>query len=148
MIPRLIRMCRTQWHCPFYLFKLEIPFLSKVGQKNENFQFKLNLSIRQSRIWRIQWWCSLFLLLTWNFAFLRNLFQKIKIVWRSWKFRVENNSNMQNSMVIFIFYFLDWKYPSWVNLFHKFKIVSLSWNILPRLFWICKIRWWCSLFLY
>ena len=28
----------------------------------------------------------------------------------------------------------------------KIKIVSLSWNLVPRLIWICRIKWWCSLF--
>ena len=132
----------------FFTLNWKYPFWVNLVQKNWIANFSWNLIPRLIWISSIQYWCSLFLFLVACILFLRNLFQKIKIVWRSWKFRVENNSNMQNSMVIFIFYFLDWKYPSWVNLFHKFKIVSLSWNILPRLFWICKIRWWCSLFLH
>ena len=30
----------------------------------------------------------------------------------------------------------------------KFKIVSLSWNLSPRLIQVCRIQWWCSLFLF
>ena len=29
----------------------------------------------------------------------------------------------------------------------KVKIVSLSWNLIPRPIRICRIQWWCSLFL-
>ena len=29
----------------------------------------------------------------------------------------------------------------------KIKIVSLSWNLVPRPIRICRIQWWCSLFL-
>ena len=44
--------------------------------------------------------------------------------------------------------FFDWKYLFRVNLVQKFKIISLSWNFLPRLIQICRIPWWCSLFLF
>ena len=36
----------------------------------------------------------------------------------------------------------------WVNLVQKLKILSLSLNLVFRLIWICKIPWWCSLFLF
>ena len=36
----------------------------------------------------------------------------------------------------------------WVNVVQKLKIISLSWNFLPRLIQICRIPWWCSLFLF
>ena len=55
---------------------------------------------------------------------------------------------MQNSMVVFTFSVLDWKYPFWANLVQKIKIVSLSWNLRIRLIGICRIQWWCSLFLF
>ena len=55
---------------------------------------------------------------------------------------------MLNSMVIFNFFFLDWIYSCWINFAKKFKIVSLSWNLIPRLFWIFKSWWWCSLVLF
>ena len=28
----------------------------------------------------------------------------------------------------------------------KPKLSVLSWNLVPRLIWICRIQWWCSLF--
>ena len=42
----------------------------------------------------------------------------------------------------------NWKYRFWVNLVQQLKIISLSWNFVPRLMQICRIRWWCSLFLF
>ena len=42
----------------------------------------------------------------------------------------------------------DWKYSFWVNLVQKLKIVSLSWNLLLKLIRICRITWWCLLFLF
>ena len=42
----------------------------------------------------------------------------------------------------------DMKYPFWANFVPKFKIVCLKWNLVPRLIRICRIHWWCSLFLF
>ena len=42
----------------------------------------------------------------------------------------------------------NWKYLFWVNLVQKLEIISLSWNFVPRLIQICRIPWWCSLFLF
>ena len=44
------------------------------------------------------------------------------------------------------FFVSDRKYPFWENLVQNIKIVILSWNLIPRLIWICRIQWWCSLF--
>ena len=41
------------------------------------------------------------------------------------KFDTQANSNMQNSMVMFIFFVFDLKYRFWENLVQKIKIVSL-----------------------
>ena len=40
-----------------------------------------------------------------------------------------------------------WKYFFSVNLVQKHKIIILSWNFITRLIQICRIPWWCSLFL-
>ena len=61
------------------------------------------------------------------------------------KFGTGTNSNMENSMVMFIFSLFDWKYP-WANLLQKVKIISWSWNLVPRIIRICWIQWCCSLF--
>ena len=55
---------------------------------------------------------------------------------------------MQNSMVVFTFSVLDQKNPFRANLVQKIKIVSLSWNLVQNLIRICRIQWWCSLFLF
>ena len=38
--------------------------------------------------------------------------------------------------------------PLWANLVQKIKDVSLSWNLVPTVIRICRIQWWCSLFLF
>ena len=55
---------------------------------------------------------------------------------------------MQKSMVVFTFSVLDWENFFWANLVQKIKIFSLSWTLVPRLIWICRIQWCCSLFLF
>ena len=42
----------------------------------------------------------------------------------------------------------NWKNPFWVNLVQKLKIISLSWNFVPKLIQVCRILWWCLLFLF
>ena len=57
---------------------------------------------------------------------------------------------MPNPMVLFIFslYLFFQKYLSWINLVQNIKIVSLSLNLVSKLMRICRIQWWCSLFLF
>ena len=55
------------------------------------------------------------------------------------KFGTYTNSNMQNSMVMFIFFVFDWKYPFWANLVQKVKIISLSWNLVPTVIQLCRV---------
>ena len=74
---------------------------------------------------------------------------------------------MQNSMVMFAFFVFGQKYGVWDNLFQKstfsvfdrkypfsanliqkVKTISWSWNLVPRLIQLCRIQWWCSLFLF
>ena len=56
--------------------------------------------------------------------------------------------NVQNNEIFEIFKML--KNNSWIklNLVQKLKINSLRWNFVPRLIQICRIPWWCSLFLF
>ena len=49
------------------------------------------------------------------------------------------NSNMENSMVMFIFFAFHWNYPFCANLFQIIKIARLRWNLVPRLIRICRI---------
>ena len=48
-------------------------------------------------------------------------------------------------MVILMFFFFRLEI-FFVKLVQMFKIVSLTWNLIPRLFEICEIWWWCSFF--
>ena len=86
---------------------------------------------------RIQWSCLLFLFLNGNTLYQYKL-----------KFGTYTNLNMHNSMVMFNFSVFDWKYPFWTNLVQKVKIISWSWNLVPRLIRICRIQWWCWIFLF
>ena len=63
------------------------------------------------------------------------------------KFRSQPNLNMQNSMMMLIFSPLHQKYRFQPNLVQKIKIVILSWNLVLKLIWVCRIRWWCTFFL-
>ena len=62
------------------------------------------------------------------------------------KFGTYTNSNMQNSMVMFIFFVFDWKYPFWANLIKKIKIISWSLNLVARLIRVCWIQWFVHFF--
>ena len=42
----------------------------------------------------------------------------------------------------------DWEYIFCVNLVQKPKLISLSWKFVPRQIQICRIPWWCSIFLF
>ena len=100
-----------------------------------------------TRICRIQWCCSLFSFST-----------GITLFWEIWcknqnyqfklKFGTSTNSNMQNSMVMFTFSVFDRAYAFSANLVQKFKIVISRWNSRLKLIQICRIQWWCSLFLF
>ena len=127
----------------------KIPFL---GKKNKQiYQFKLkfdtwtNLNMKN---WIVM---LFFFCLGHKYPFLENFFPKNQLL--KLKFKTYTNLNMENWMVIFfvcLFLFflfvLDWKQLFWVNLVPKFKSVSWSWNLVPYLYWICKIWWWCSFF--
>ena len=72
-IQKLIRICRIQWWCPFFLFQnrntlFGLPFLGKFGLKNQNGQLELKIGTK-------------------------------------------TNTNMKNSVVMFIFSAFDRKYP-------------------------------------
>ena len=106
-----------------------------------------NLVPRLIRICRIQWCYSLFCFWV-EIPFLGKFGPKNQNCHFKLKFGTYTNSNMQNSMVMFILSVFDWKYPFWANLVQKVKIISLSWNLVPRLIRVCRIQWWYSLFLF
>ena len=63
------------------------------------------------------------------------------------RFVTTTNSNMQNSMALFTFSVSDRKHSFWANLVQTIRLVSLSWNLVTGPIWICRIQWWCSIFL-
>ena len=64
------------------------------------------------------------------------------------KFVTWANSNIQNSMLLFTFSVLERKHLFEENLVQKTKIGSLRWNLVSRLIQICRIQWWCLLFVF
>ena len=128
----------------FILFVLgkKYPFWTNLVQKS-NCQFKLkfctkiNLNLQNSMM------IFIFFCLRLEIPFLANLVQKIKIVCLSWNLVPLEYAEFNGRVHVFC---LDRKYLFWANLFVKIKIVSLSWNLISRLYQICKIRFWCSLF--
>ena len=100
---------------------------------------------RLIRICRIQWCCS-FSCFWVEIPFLGKFGPKNQNCHFKLKFGTYTNSNMQNSMVMFIFLVFAWKYPFWANLVQKIKIVTLSLNLVPTLIRTCRIQWWCSFF--
>ena len=124
---------RTQ-KCDFSVFNRKYPF-RQIWLKKKNLTNSMVLFT--------------FSAFDWKYPFWKNLVQKIKIVILSWKSVLRVNSNMQNSMMVFTFFFaLDQKQPFWANLVEKIKIVSLSWNLVLKLIRVCRIQWWCLLFLF
>ena len=55
------------------------------------------------------------------------------------KFNNNTNSNMQNSIVMFILFVLEWKHPFWANLVQIIKIVGLNRNVVLRLIPILRM---------
>ena len=108
---------------------------------------KLTLVASLIRIFRMQWCCSVFCFRV-EIPFLGKFGPKNQNYQFKLKFGTYTNSNMQNSMVMFILSVFDWKYPFWANLVQKVKLICLSWNLVPRLIRIWWIQWWCSLFLF
>ena len=91
-------------------FRQEIPFLSKFGPKIKIVSLSWDLVHRLIQICKFQWWCSLFQFLTRNTSFGQ--------IWsknQNWQFQLkvvtQNNSNMQNSVVIFNFSLFRPKVP-------------------------------------
>ena len=96
-----------------------------------------------TQIWRIQWWCLLFLFLNGSILFMVILLQETKIGYWSWNLEPRLIRICRIRWWLSFYCFLDWKHTFWINLVRKFKHVSLSWNSTPSLFRIWKVQWWC-----
>ena len=121
-------------------------------QKIQNCYFLLNSVQNLIRNCRTRWWFSFFFFTVWKrkYGFFANLLftPKNQNCQFRMKFGTQTNSNIHNSMVMFIFSVFDQKY----HFFWKFKFIQnikiVFWNrnAEPRLIWICKIWWSFSFF--
>ena len=123
----------------FFVFEWKYPFWANLVQKVKIISWSWNLVARLIWICRIQWSCSFFCFWL-EMPFLGKFGPKNQNCHFKLKFGTYSNSNMQNSMVMFILSVFDWKYPFWANLVQKVKIISLSWNLVPTLIRISKIQ--------
>ena len=110
----------------FFRFLSEIIFLSKFGQKKS----KLSVSVE---IWHLDYFDyaefngdAHFFRFWLELPFLDKLGPKNQNCQFKLIFGTYTNSNMQNSMTLFIFSVLDRKHSLWANLVQKIKNVSLS----------------------
>ena len=145
---RLIRICRIQRWCLFFLFLTGKTLFCKFGPKNQYCQFKLKFGSKTNsnmQNWMVMLTFSVF---DRKHPFWVNLVEKSKIVSLSWNLVSRLIQIWRNQWWCSLFLFLSRKHPFWTNLVQKMKIVSLSWNMIFRLIWICRIQWWCSLFLF
>ena len=70
LLPRLIRICGTQWRCSLFLFTFSLYlFWVNLVQKIKIVSFSWNSVLRLIWICRIQWWCLLFLFWSRNTLF-------------------------------------------------------------------------------
>ena len=161
LVPTLIRACRIQWWCSFFLFLIGNTLFGQFWSK------KSKLSV-EAEMWQLDWlkyakfndtfhfiFVVVIVLFFWvGVPFLGKFRPKMENCDFKLKFGTYTNSNMQYSMVIFFFCFFfvvfffvfDRKYPFWANLVQKVKIISLSWNLVARLIRTCRIQRCCSLF--
>ena len=131
----------------FFIFEWKCTFWANLVQKIKIVTLCWNLVPTLIRICRTHWCYSLFRFWV-EISFLGKVGPKSQNSHFKLKFGTYTNSNMQNSMVMFIFFVFDRKYPYWANLVQKVKILTLSWNFVRTLVRTCRIQWWCSLFLF
>ena len=126
------------WWCSLFLFANRNFLLRKLGLKNQNqkveicYQDYFEYEEFNGDVHVFNFWPKIIFLKKHNSNFHNFPFQL--------KFVTENNSNMQNSMVLFIFLCLDWKFSLWVNLIQKMKIVTFWWNLVPRLNLVAELN--------
>ena len=126
LIERLIQICKIQWWCLFYCFRLEIATF---------FEQMLCLRI-------VHFFCF------WpEVTFFSEICCTIRIVSWIWNLGLtliricRTHWSFLFVCLLLLFFFFDWKYPLCVNLVKKFKRVCLRRNLVPILIEICKILW-------
>ena len=115
----------------FFVFEWKCPFWANLVQKIKIVTLCWNLVPSLIRICRTHWCYSLFCFWV-EIPFLDKFGPKSQNSHFKLKFGTYTNSNMQNSMAMFIFLVFEWKYPFWANLVQKVKIISWSWNLVAR----------------
>ena len=78
-VSTLIRICRIQWWCHFFCFRLETSFLGKFGPKNQNCQFKMKFSIQTKSNMQNSMVVLIFSFLNGKHSFWVNLLKKSKL---------------------------------------------------------------------
>ena len=80
IVPSLIRICRFQWWCWYFLFYMGNTFFwENLVQKINILRLNLNLVPRLIRICRIHWWCWYFLFHMGKTLFGQMWFKKSKL---------------------------------------------------------------------
>ena len=110
--------------CDFSFSDRKYPFLENLVQNIKIVGWSWNLIAIVFRIYRIQWWSSLFPFFWLEIPFLGKFVPKNQNCHFQLKFGTYSNSNMQNSMVMFISFVFDWKCP-----FSKFRQESQNYQL-------------------
>ena len=91
MVPRLLRICRIQWSCSLFCFRLEILFFGKFGPKNQNCVVQnikivcLNWNLLPNSNMQNLTVMFTFFIFDWKYSLWSNLVPKVKIVCLKWK---------------------------------------------------------------
>ena len=105
LVIRLIQICRIPQWCSYFLFSTGNTFLGKIGSKNQNCQFELNVwtNFNMQNSGGVHFFCFR------PQISLSKLDPKIQNCLLKVNFDTKTKSNMQNSMVVSILYISDWK---------------------------------------
>ena len=148
LVPTLIQICRIQLWCSLFLFLSGNTLFGQIWSKKLKFLF-------QAEIWYLhefehaEFNGGVHFFCFWvEMLFLGKFGPKSQNYQFKLKFGTYTNSNMKNSMVNVHFSVFDWAYAFWANLVEKIKIGSSRWNSRLKLIQVCRIQWWCSLFLF
>ena len=105
LVPRLIRICRIQWWCPFFsVFDRKYYFWASLVQKIKIISLSTSLVPILIQIYKINGDFLFFFFSVSDqiYPFWANLLQKNQLSVKI-KFSTKTNLNMQNSMVVFTF---------------------------------------------
>ena len=130
----------------FFVFDRKHSFWANLVQKIRIVSLRRNLILTLIQICRIQWWCSLFWLLTGN-TFLGEIWsKKIKIISLRWILIPRLIGICKTKWCCSLFSFSIGNPLFWANLVENVKIVRLRLNLVASLIRICRTEWCCSRF--